>query len=324
MSKFRESRDKGSKYLLSQVKPDGFVGDPSEGVAGYYKPLWALQSCGETKAANRLCDWVRKDGITPEGDFGPRPDFFKGPAHLYPNAWTVIAAQRLGQFDIAQRGMDFIARQWDSETGGFFGDLDSHTAETQQETMVTSFCGQAAIYTGRIDIAEGVGRWAKTVFEAQPDFPARLYTNYTRAGGLVTDYPTEDEIGHVVIASAARDQAFFQPGVTGAFLARLYQATGNAEWLDLAKEYMHFAEGANDYLFHIVRAGKVGWAASLLYTLSGESRWRDMAVRVGNNLIDLQFQGGFWSGVGGHQPSIDSTAERVAWMDEIDQAVGEL
>ena len=324
MSKFRESRDRGCAYLLSQAGADGFVGDPAQGVADYYKPLWALQSCGETNAANRLCDWVRENGITPEGDFGPRPDAFTGGVHLYPNAWTVVAAQRLGQFDIARRGMDFIAGQWDSESGGFYADLGRHTAETYQETMVTSFCGMAAIYTGRMEIAEGVGRWAKTVFEAQPDFPTRLYTNYSRAGGLVTEFTAEDEMQYVVIADEARDQAFFQPGVVGAFLARLYQATGDAQWLDLAKEYMRFAEGANDFLFHIVRAGKVGWAASLLYTLSGESRWREMAVRIGNNLVDLQFPAGFWSSVGGDQPGIDSTAERVAWMDEIYQAVGDL
>ena len=116
---------------------------------------------------------------------------------------------------------------------------------------------------------------------------------------------------------------FFNPGIAAGFLCRLYQASGETRWLDLAREYMRFAEVASDFLFHIVRAGKVGWSAALLYTLSRGNKSRDMAVRIGHNLLDLQAEEGYWSGVGATEPSLDSTAERVVWMDEIQQAVGD-
>ena len=31
---------------------------------------------------------------------------------------------------------------------------------------------------------------------------------------------------------------------------------------------MRLAEGASDYLFHLLRAGKTDWAAAMLYTIT--------------------------------------------------------
>ena len=118
------------------------------------------------------------------------------------------------------------------------------------------------------------------------------------------------------------DQYFFHPGIAGGFLARLYQSTGEAQWLELAKRYMLFAETATDNLFWLLRAGKVGWAASVLFTLTGEQKYRDMAVRVGDNVVEQQVSDGSWSSVGSEGPSNDATAEMVVWLDEIYQAVG--
>ena len=84
---------------------------------------------------------------------------------------------------------------------------------------------------------------------------------------------------------------------------------------------MRFAEGASDYLFRLLRAGKVGWAASVLYTLTGERKYREMAVRVGDNLITAQAAAGYWSLPGSDVLKNDITAEMVVWLDEITQAV---
>ncbi len=322
MKRFRDARDKGCAYLLAQQHPDGSFGDPQKGVTDYYKVPAAFQVCGETNAANRLCAWIRANGMTPDGDFGPRPGGAEDYAYIYPNAWIVVGAHRLGQFDLSQMGMDFLMGFWDSQSGGFYSSATERNADTKQDLMVVSFCGLAAVYTGRLDVARAAGRWATTVMEEQPNYPRQMFTCFSRAKGLYTEPDPEDELRYVVNADATRDQQFFQPGVAGGFLARLYQATGEEQWLALAKEYMRFAEGASDYLFRIVRAGKVGWASSVLYPLTGEQKYRDMAIRIGDNLIALQSEQGFWSTVGGTEPDNASTAERVVWMDETYQAVG--
>ena len=84
---------------------------------------------------------------------------------------------------------------------------------------------------------------------------------------------------------------------------------------------MRFAETATDNLFRLLRAGKVGWAASLLYDLTGEQKYLDMAIKVGDNIVAQQADDGSWI-FGSEALRNDVTAEMVVWLDEIHQAVG--
>ena len=323
MDRFKEARDRGCEYLLERQRADGGFGDPALGVADYYKVPAAFMVCGHSTSAARLCGWIRKNGMTQDGDFVPRPEEAGGYAYTYYNTWVIIGAHRLGQFDLSQSGMEFLMDFWDPESGGFYSSATEREEDTKQDLWVVSGCGQAALYTGMTDVASSVGRWMQVLMRAQPNYPEQMYTVFSREEGLHTDPDPDDELRYVVNADAERDQYFFHPGIAGGFLARLYQATGEQTWLELAKEYMRFAEGASDYLFRTLRAGKVGWAASVLYTLTGEEKYREMAVRVGDNIVEQQSPEGYWSATGGDEPNNDATAEMVVWLDEIHQAVGE-
>ncbi|MBM3934966.1 MAG: hypothetical protein FJ319_11825 [SAR202 cluster bacterium] len=321
ISRFRDSRDVGACFLLARMNKDGSYGDIKLGTGQYYKTVWALQCSGYSNEANRILDWVRRTGMTDKGDFGPRPSGPQDYDYTYHNMWIVIAAHRLGQLDIARRGMDFLTSYHDPDNGGFYSAAEKGDVGNLQDMFIVAFGGLAALQTGRLELARGTGKWFETVMNAQPNFPAQIYTVYSRDAGL----HTKDTGGrYLVNAQTTVDQQFFQPGAAAAFLARLYQATGERRWLDLATEYMRFPENASDFLFKIVRAGKVGYAASILYTMTGQAKYRDMAIRIGHNLVALQSPEGWWTTVGGNAANIESTAERVAWMDEIDQAVGHL
>ena len=323
MDRFKKARDLGCSYLLDRQHSDGSFGDPEMGLADYYKVPSAFLVCGQSSAASHLCDWIRKNGMTSEGDFTPRPEEARGYPYTYYNTWVVIGAHRLGQYDLSQKGMDFLMRFRDSESGGFYSSGTERSEDTKQDLWVVSGCGQAALVTGRTDVARGVGRWMRILMEAQPKYPEQLFSVYSRAVGLHTSPDPDDEIRYVMHKDATRDQYFFHPGIAGGFLARLYQATGEREWLELAKEYVRFAEGAGDYLFRILRAGKVAWASSVLFTLTGDEKYREMAVRIGDNVIDAQQPDGSWISTNTGEVSNDATAEMVVWLDEIHQAVGE-
>jgi len=318
--RFRASRDRGCAFLLSRLRPDGGIGDPARGVADYYKAVLALQVGGASAAAGRLSDWIRRHGVTADGDFGPRPPEAAGYYHLYYNAWVVLGAARQGHFDLARRGAEFLLRRRDPESGGFYSSVHERDAETLQDLWVVAGAGLAMLYAGELDAARGVGRWLARLMELQPNFPAELYTVWSPAGGLRTGFDPADALRFVVRADAASDQYFFQPGIAAGFLAELFKATGEDRWLDLARQYLRQGEVASDFLLRLLRAGKVGWAASVLYTLTGEARYRDLAARIGDNLIALQDARGAW---GGSSPNvIDATAERVVWLDELHQALG--
>ena len=61
-----------------------------------------------------------------------------------------------------------------------------------------------------------------------------------------------------------------------------------------------------------------------MYTVTGEQKFADMAIRVGDNLIATQNDNGAWgsSHLDRDHPNNDATAELVVWLDEIHQAVG--
>ena len=325
MDRFSEARNRGAAYLLSTQLPDGSVPDAHLGAGQYWGTPIALQVAGYSNAAGRLLDWIRANAFTPEGDFGPSPRRDQDYYYPYFNSWLIEAAHRMGQFDLSHRGTDFMLRFWDSEGGGFYSSPTERLAGTPQDLWVVAGCGRAAVYTGRLDVARAVGRWMRMLMESQPNYPAQLFPVWSRARGLYTSEDPDDEFRYVLNQDASRDESFYHPGIAGGFLARLYQATGEVEWLDLAIEYMRFAEGASDYLFRILRAGKVGWAASVLYTLTGQSKYREMAIRIGDNLIALQSPEGNWSDALQitNTPSPTLTAEMVIWLDEIHQAVGQ-
>ncbi len=318
-AKYLDARDRGLEFLKAQVRPDGGFGPEEQGVTHYYKLISVFHVCGETVLASRLCDWIRDHGITPEGDFGPRPADALDYAHAYYNSWVIAGAHRLGQYDLSMRGFEFLMKFHDAESGGFYSSPTERSADTLQDIWVVCGSARAALAVGRIDVAEGVGRWLEEVFRQQPNFPEQIYGVYSRARGLITDPDPDDEIRYVCNRDAQRDQFFFNPGIAAGVLTRLYQATGDDKWLNLAREYLSLVDDAPDYLFASLRAGKVSWAASSLYRLTHEEKYRDIAVKVADNLVDQQTERGSWPSIIGEN---DATAEMTYWLDQIHQAVG--
>ena len=105
-----------------------------------------------------------------------------------------------------------------------------------------------------------------------------------KSEGLITEFK-DDDIRFVMSANAERDQFFFHPGIAAGFLSRLYLHTNEKKWLELAKLYMLIAEKSSDYLWHTLRAGKVAWGNALLYRITKEKKYYDMAIRAGKNII---------------------------------------
>lgn len=128
--RFRQGRDRGCRFLMRQLRPDGGFGSPERGLADYYKVPLALMVSGASAEANRLLDWIRRHGQGRDGDFGPRLPETDGYYYIYYNIWVIIAAHRQGHFDLSQRGMDFVLRFFDEESGGFYSALPREPLES--------------------------------------------------------------------------------------------------------------------------------------------------------------------------------------------------
>ncbi|HIG16207.1 MAG TPA: hypothetical protein EYQ31_02315 [Candidatus Handelsmanbacteria bacterium] len=324
--RYRQARDRGADFLLQHLHADGSFGNPEKGVTEYYKVPSAFLVSGHSRSAGRLLDWIRRHGLRDNGDFGPRPAAATDTYYYtYYNAWVIKAAHRMGQFDLSQRGMDFLMGFCDAASGGFYSSPTQRTPETKQDLWVVAGSGWSALYTGRMDVARHVGHWMNRLLDAQPNYPEVLYSVSSAATGLITEVLDGDDFRYVLSRDESRDQSFYHPGIAAGFLARLYQATGEDQWLGLARQYLRFAEHVGAYHFRLLRAGKVGWAAAVLYTLTGEAKYRNMAIRVGDELIAQQTAEGYWNWPaedGSLEANNDITAEMVVWLDEIHQAIG--
>lgn len=321
------SKEKGARWLESQQLPDGSIEPRDELLLFAYKAPWAFSVAGRTPAAARLLALIARHEMSPLGDFfGHVPWGRSEGEYVYQAAWLVCGAHKLGRFDLAARGMDFLLTLQDPQSGGVFSRRDDVGPSGRQEAWISSMAGLAALFTGRVTAAERVGRFLQRVKALQPDFEHALYFVYTPASGLVTEFPATAAAAHVLRTEAGLgDQWYFTPGLAAAFLARLYLATGNAGWLQLAEKYIAFAWRCPAEMFTSARCGKVGWGAALLYQATGGERYRELALRVANFLVESQLPDGRWTfsaeGWPARHAEVDVTAEFVALLDEIIQGL---
>src|SRR5205823_3024859 len=98
-------------------------------------------------------------------------------------------AQLLRRYDVARRAMRFALRFQDPVTGGVYQDRERAAPNDPQILYLTCQLGMSALLTGYQAEAEAAGHFLKRLWAAQPELPDRLYTIYTRAGGLATAAP---------------------------------------------------------------------------------------------------------------------------------------
>lgn len=322
IDRLAEAREHGATYLLGRQRDDGVIGDPSEGLGSYYKAAWAFAGVGLVAAGARLVGWLRRHMLSPEGDI--RGEFMRGPldyVYSYPNAWVICGAQKLGHFDVAQRGVDFISTLQDEATGGFRTQLDR--PESAQDVMSACQSGNAALYTGRLDVARNVARFLQAVWQAQPEPESALYYMWRPGSGLITETAPEKQ-RNIVIRADEEKQRYFQMGIAAAFLTKLALATGDEAHLDLARKYLDLAFRCTDGMYQTAQVGKVGWGAALLFGATGDERIGGLASRVGAAMLDQQNGDGSWDNTGGFSTQAvreEVTAEFVALLDEMVQGM---
>jgi hypothetical protein len=108
-----------------------------------------------------------------------------------------------------------------------------------------------------------------------------------------------------------------------AFLIRLAEATGEARYRELAQWYFDFQLRCVDP-WDGGSSGKAGWGCAMLYRITGETQYRDIAFHIAGRIVNRQDGDGGWSslgqgyGQGGEvvltNASFDVTAEFSLWL----------
>ncbi len=159
------------------------------------------------------------------------------------------------------------------------------------------------------------------LLELQPDISESLYMRVDDGGSLITDLPPELEILGVVRASEPY-QLYFLVGYPIAFLAKLYDATGEEKYLEGSLVYLDFAHSCHETLYSFHYAHKVGWAASLVARLTGAAAAESTARRIANYLVSIQEPDGGWVQNEPNHTSFDQSAEIATWLLELSAELG--
>jgi hypothetical protein len=311
----------GGSWLVGHQRADGgWIGVDDPKVDAFYKGSWALTSTGHLPSAQRLLDHVRQRYMTAAGDFLPRDHPWHTDVHyLYASAYFVVGAMVSGRYEIAYPAASFMLGQQDLEHGGFYS---RHTAPGQRgscDTMSAGAAGMACLAVGQLEAARRAGDFLRVVIERQPDAETRFYTTMDVDGRLVTEFASDEAFAHVIEAGTT-NQCWYALGLPFAFLIRLFEATGETRYRALAQWAFDFQARCVDP-WAGGSSGKAGWGSAMLYRITGDARYREVALEVAQTIADTQRADGAWlvtaaaqDGTGAlGNADLDVTAEYTLW-----------
>jgi hypothetical protein len=293
---YREARDRGVRWLLRQMRPDGSIGDPSTGFS-YYRAPWTFTVVGETEAALAISGWIRRNLVTADGEIdGPYRVFDEW--STYRDATLVVGAQLALQHDLAFGLWPGLLRRRNPDSGLFANDrlAGGGWSPSLDVTAGGPGCGFAALAVGDLLSARAIGDFLHRLWDAQPALPDRFYHVWSKERqAIVTERDPEFD-APIMLLDRTLDapQYWFWGGIAAAFLCRLYLADPRAGDLELARRYMDFAIGSSDAQFNYPAVCKGSWGSSLLWQLTGDERYEAFAHRMGEWYLDGQEPDGRW------------------------------
>ena len=320
--RLEEVRGRAVRWLLDRIGPGGEPAFAAEH-NGYYRLPWALALAGERGAAAEVLGWIEREALTAGGDLreGTPRAAWTSMAATYPLTIIAHGAWTLERYDTARAVWEALDQLWDRETGGAFWERPEVRAMGLQLLFPTAQLGMTALHTGRFDVADAVYGWFTTLLAAQPELPRRFFVSRDPRG-LVTDVPAEDAYNLVVDFAQPR-QAFHNPGIGAAFLAKYGAATGRTDVVRTARELLRLHDDATEEQYRFTESTgvcKLGLGAAAVYDTAPDRGLFDHLLRMTAWYADSQDAAGWWAQRTRLRPEpkefhiLEKTAEHVVWV----------
>lgn len=300
LAQFQAAGRRGAQFTIDFQQPDGsyiwegYVSD------AFHKQSYSWALAGEVEAAQRLLTWVQRERLLPDGQLRD----YNG--DIYKHAWLFQGAHRLGRFDITYPMHRFLLSV-QAPGGGF----PHFAGQPHCRPLAACQAGIALLYIGDLAAARRVGAWTISLLD-QPQ-EDRFFFCTTLDGALVTDPALS-------IDFAQPGQVYWEIGLPLMLMCRLYMATGEAEYLARAGDFLSWQMNCHADRFAFTGSGKSALAAALYYLLTGDAQARAGAYEFGEFLVQTQLPDGSW-----RNPNwppevlypIDASAEFNVWLQEI-------
>lgn len=325
-SKYYAAIKRGTEWLCLLQKEDGSYGTDVTALEAYYKSPLAFAEAGKMIEGHKVLDWIIENHLTSEGHFHETlvDPSFQRYCDLYQDFWIIWGAYRLGRLDIAQRTLDFTLHFFDRSSGGFQSIITVDPPSAPREVRSTALGGLVNLIAGNIEVAKAAGDFLVEMLDLQPDLSRGFFLVRDASESVVTDFPPEKERFFVVSRNQTRP-LYYALGLAVSFLAKLFLMTQESKYLSFTERYFGVCEGYGQDIFQHHYSGKLGWGLAMLYRITRESKYAQLAITVADYLTALQLPTGEWFLHGlfpepREQPlvlTIDRTAEYIVWLTYI-------
>lgn len=329
IARVRGARDRGVRWLLDHVAPDGTPVGAAER-NGWGRLPWALAVSGESEAAARVLAWAERGHMAPDGNFAPGVPFGTGRFGTYPLAHLAIGAWLAERFDLALRVMNALRTWQDPATGGCPIAPPENRATDLSDLLSTAQVGLAAVITGQDDIADLCWQWVRELVGQQPQDAGPRFFTFRRATELLVEPDKSLEWLAVTDFSKPR-QTFYTPGMAAVFLAAYGSRRGQPEALAMARRLLRFnTEGCEDQFKdpQSVQACKFGWGAAAVLVADPASDLLPHVISMGDWFAGNQHDDGAWAPstflapVPSNIDKLVKTAEHVMEVNAVLAALG--
>lgn len=144
---------------------------------------------------------------------------------------------------------------------------------------------------------------------------------YLRANAQTGDILTSAPPNIKPFYSVHRDhpkQLYFFIGYHGIFMTKLFQATQDQRFLESAKQILDFALTCHESMVTFCYSHKVAYAAALVAGVTKETKFRRLAIGLGEFLVSIQDDDGYFGSEGFQRiDKYDQSAEIAIWLREI-------
>lgn len=226
--------------------------------------------------------------------------------YIYSNGWIIRGMQKLGAYDLVNKGLDFILGFQDKMFGGFYLAYDPLNGEIDKRLMdssSTSSAGMALLDCGRIKEAKRAGDFILRLFEIQPDPEKYYFSCMNPDGSLYKDvFKNEDQWDPegrkqkcLSTEADGNSELTWLIGKPTKFLTRLYTATFERKYLNGAILAFDFFHKLDQGAWTNYASCKTMWAGAELYRITGEEKYALTALRILDFYKNTQNPSGSWT-----------------------------
>lgn len=330
---FENAARRTSQWAAALIDDEGFRGC-RDYILGYYKAVCGLLATGHAMEAGHIMHVIERRFFR-DGDFHPlETDHTPAYMNSYFNGWFTFGALKIGAYHVTGPALDRLERSIHSKFHGVPDSLDIEPTRREYDCASACSAANALLAGGRVAAAVRIGEFLKTMFEGQDAEGNRVLFRADARGELIDPALRELPKGalpaaHYVVDVSKPDQVYWMFGFAVRTFAQLFQATGEPRWLDAAERIGGWLGRCDSDLTRHITNGKVGWGAADMYAVTGDVRWRKLALDIATWLIEVQGDDGIWVrrpqfASSAAQPlpvSLDTSIERMYYMLEIPRAI---